>query len=189
MIKINRSPKPIINAQFDCLNGKNKEGIKKTLIKDTDDSCSFCCHSDISVISSEIEHFLPQSKFPSKRCDWDNLFWSCGKCNRTKSNQFYGIAENNDKGNLQALPLKFDDNNYKFHDWFDINLINGNIIELHKGIDKNKYERERTTIELFGLNQYERPILRLQEIEAYEKNPNSLALSKYRKLILHYFES
>ena len=81
-----------------------------------------------------------------------------------------------------------DEPDYKFHDWFDIDSFSGDIVELHKGIDDGKYQREMTTIQLFGLNKETRPSIRLKEIYAYKDNAKSIELAKYRKLIKHYFE-
>ena len=189
MIKINRNPvKPKIHPEFDCLNRQNRETIKKALKKDTDNCCSFCCENDISTGTGEIDHFQPQTNFPSKKCDWNNLFWSCRNCNLTKGNRFYGIGEDGSLGKLAYKPLKFDEADYKFHDWFTIDSFTGNIIELHKGIDDDKYQQEQITILLFGLNKETRPTIRLKEIKAYNENKELIELSKYRKLIRHYFE-
>ncbi len=188
MIKINRSSKPEINTQFNCLSGNNREIIKKELIKDTNDCCSFCGESDISTGSGEIEHFMPKAHFPSKKCDWENLFWSCRNCNNTKGNKFFGKGEDDTVGSLANKPLKFDEPDYKFHDWFDIDNFSGDIVELHKDIDENKYQREMITIKLFGLNKGTRPSIRLKEMQKYRKNTKLIELAKYRKLIRHYFE-
>lgn len=190
MIKINRSSEPNRNPQFNCLTGSNRELIVKILKKNTDNSCSFCCESDVSTGSGAIEHFLPKSNFSTKYCEWTNLFWTCNNCNNTKSNRFYGIGEDNQKGKLKHKPLKFDEGDYKFSNHFDIDSFSGNIIELHKGIkgSEDKYQRELTTIQLFGLNKGERPSVRLREIKAFDENPQSIELAKYRRLTKHFYE-
>ena len=107
MIKINRSPKPDINPQFNCLDGNNRKTIVETLKKDTNDCCSFCCENDISAGSGDIEHFRPKANFLSKHCDWSNLFWSCRNCNNTKSNQFYSQNTTCFINNKKALHFFF----------------------------------------------------------------------------------
>jgi uncharacterized protein (TIGR02646 family) len=46
----------------------------------------FCeCIPDISNFG-EIEHFYPKNLYPDKTFEWDNLFWSCKRCNNPKLN-------------------------------------------------------------------------------------------------------
>lgn len=38
-----------------------------------------------------VEHLLPHKngKYPERKFDWENLFWSCGHCNGVKNNSKY----------------------------------------------------------------------------------------------------
>lgn len=39
----------------------------------------------------EVEHLLPHKngKYPERKFDWNNLFWSCGHCNSVKNQEKY----------------------------------------------------------------------------------------------------
>lgn len=185
MIKINRGNKPALNPESDCLNGQNKEILKNQLSEDTNDACAFCCESDISTSTGQVEHFLPEKHFPSKRCEWENLFWACEKCNKTKIHRYYGQGEDGTSGSLHYKPLKFDAPDYRFADWFYLDTFTGDIKALHEDIDGTKYQREYTTIKLFGLNKSPRSLIRRRELNAFKQHPAQIAHGKYRKLILH----
>lgn len=46
--------------------------------------CYLCENDEVQEV--EVEHFLPKDKHPTLQFDWDNLFYSCKRCNRIKSN-------------------------------------------------------------------------------------------------------
>ena len=41
-----------------------------------------------------VEHLLPHKngKFPKRKFDWENLFWSCGHCNSIKNREKYDVG-------------------------------------------------------------------------------------------------
>ena len=47
----------------------------------------YLCEND-QVQEVEVEHFLPHKKHPNLKFDWDNLFYSCKRCNRIKSDDY-----------------------------------------------------------------------------------------------------
>ncbi|ABZ75869.1 conserved hypothetical protein [Shewanella halifaxensis HAW-EB4] len=89
MIKLNRPvcPHPDALARGNYKHPANKEALKAA----NSDKCMYC-ESKISQISfAEIEHFKPKDndKFPHLEFVWENLGYSCQKCNNQKSNKFH----------------------------------------------------------------------------------------------------
>lgn len=179
MLKINRSNKPKLQENKDCFASKNKRILKEALISDVNERCSYCAEENISTSGGEIDHFLPKSNFPSQKCEWTNLFWSCGKCNKHKLNKFFGKSEGEKLGKLENQPLKFDDKNYLFEDNFTINIFEGEIIPLNKNAE--------TTISMLNLNSKTRNKIRKREIDSYHKNKDKIEHAKYKELIKYYF--
>ena len=112
----------------DCLEAeKSKElekeqGLRKTggkydcgcvleqLQKDSKNKCYICESKSPTTI--HIEHFKPhlQGKKIDLKFDWNNLFFSCGHCNTTKSNKFDDILNctdlNDDVENALSYEFK-----------------------------------------------------------------------------------
>lgn len=77
-----------LQDEKDKLEGKyNCKEVKDALKNSsTKNKCVFCeCIPDVSNYG-EIEHFYPKSLYPEKTFEWDNLFWSCKRCNNPKLN-------------------------------------------------------------------------------------------------------
>lgn len=57
-------------------------------------ACAYCSMTEIESagIGFQIDHYCPKDAFPDLSLDYDNLMWSCQKCNRYKSN-YYPDAE------------------------------------------------------------------------------------------------
>lgn len=61
---------------------------KKVLAKDFNHKCGYTDCSDHwfgGVRSFQIDHFLPKSKYPERKCDYNNLVYCCSYVNRAKS--------------------------------------------------------------------------------------------------------
>lgn len=62
-----------------------------------------------------VEHLLPHKngKYPERKFDWENLFWSCGHCNSIKNNEKYdeGIIDCCRENPEEYLDFKLDDDN------------------------------------------------------------------------------
>jgi len=97
MIKLERCPKPdfLTDEKVDELveefkqNGSsvwNTENIKKPLLNSSYGKCSYC-ECDLTEESKymEVEHFEDKKHNPEKVVIWENLLPSCKKCNGTKS--------------------------------------------------------------------------------------------------------
>lgn len=72
-------------------------------------SCGYCSISEIegSGIGFEIDHYYPKEKYQRLVNDYNNLMWSCGKCNRYKSNYDPDVNDV-EKGNVVLRPDKDD---------------------------------------------------------------------------------
>lgn len=100
----------------------NYHSYKKHLAEDFQHRCAYCNLLDTEVTSHfEIDHFVPQAeikKHPS--CshlvnDYKNLVYSCGNCNREKSDIFEGNLETNPYENNRFYdPEKVDYNTIFF---------------------------------------------------------------------------
>ena len=92
MVKIERSSPPPESHAIEAkkMNGRyNCSDVVERLKADFHNKCYIC---EISPVQDpEIEHLLPHKngKYPDRKFDWDNLFWSCGHCNSLKNTQKY----------------------------------------------------------------------------------------------------
>lgn len=80
-----------------CIFGKNSRSYSEAdvieqLKKDFHDKCYICEMKDLQ--DPEVEHLLPHKngKYPERKFDWNNLFWSCGHCNKVKNQQKYDVG-------------------------------------------------------------------------------------------------
>lgn len=66
----------------------NQRDVREQLIKMYDDRCCYC-ESKVSVQSyGRIEHLRPRAKFPEQTYSWDNMHWSCERCNGVKGDSW-----------------------------------------------------------------------------------------------------
>ncbi len=68
---------------------------KKYLQKDFHGRCGYCNMSEeLVTVSFHVEHFVPEKIFKGKkdylRTDYNNLMWSCPKCNLSKGDKYQG---------------------------------------------------------------------------------------------------
>ena len=65
---------------------KIKDSLKKALLEMSHDKCAYCeCRLGIESKDVTIDHFLPKSLNGDKVVEWENLFPSCLRCNRSKN--------------------------------------------------------------------------------------------------------
>lgn len=67
----------------------DKPDVIRQLREDFHDKCYIC---EIKPLQDpEVEHLLPHEngKYPERKFDWKNLFWSCGHCNKIKNQEKY----------------------------------------------------------------------------------------------------
>lgn len=68
---------------------------KKYLQKDFHGRCCYCNMSEeLVTVPYHVEHFIPEKEFKGKRddlkTDYNNLMWSCPKCNLSKGDKYKG---------------------------------------------------------------------------------------------------
>lgn len=69
------------------------------------DFCGKCCYcnmpEDLVTVSYHVEHFIPEKVFrgvrDELRTDYNNLMWSCPKCNLSKGDKYEGDIYNDTK--------------------------------------------------------------------------------------------
>lgn len=116
MVKVERSfPAPDSLAREEKkVDGKcDKPDVIKRLIKDFHNKCYICEMKELQ--DPNVEHLLPHKngKYPERKYDWENLFWSCGHCNGVKNNGKYdnGILDccKDDPEKVLSFSLENDD--------------------------------------------------------------------------------
>ena len=92
MVKIERTfPAPaslLIEAQKANGSYSNSDVVEQ-LRRDFHNKCYLCEMKDLQ--DPQIEHLLPHmnGRFPERKFDWNNLFWSCSHCNSVKNQRKY----------------------------------------------------------------------------------------------------
>lgn len=63
----------------------SKPDVVERLRRDFHDKCYICELKGLQ--DPEVEHLVPHEngRYHARKFDWDNLFWSCGHCNRVKN--------------------------------------------------------------------------------------------------------
>ena len=116
MIKVKRSqPAPASLAE----EAKKKDGqynkpdVTKRLEEDFNNKCYICGMDKLQ--DPVVEHRLPHKngKYPERKFDWNNLFWSCGHCNSVKNRDIYdtGIIDCCTRDPEECLIFDFGENN------------------------------------------------------------------------------
>lgn len=118
----------------------------------TKDHCSFCDGYPMQAFGgNSIEHFRPKSNPMYYRLayQWENLFLCCPVCQGKKH------------GDFDDALLKPDEVDYEFSRYFVIDLATG-LINPSPAANAEEKMRAATTIEMYGLNLYDRPETRKQ---------------------------
>lgn len=95
MVKIERSfppPKSLAIEAQKKSGSYEKEDVVERLIKDFHNKCYICGLDKLQ--DPQVEHLLPhkKGKYPERKFDWNNLFWSCGHCNGIKNQKKYDVG-------------------------------------------------------------------------------------------------
>lgn len=107
MVKVERSfpaPNSLAEEAKKATGKYDKPDVMERLIKDFHNKCYICEMKELQ--DPNVEHLLPHKngKYPERKFDWENLFWSCSHCNSVKNNEKY------DKGIMDCCkddPEKF----------------------------------------------------------------------------------
>ena len=92
MVKIERSfPAPAsLESEAKKVSGSYEQpDVVSRLRKDFHDKCYICELKNLQ--DPQVEHLLPHKngKYPERKFDWNNLFWSCSHCNGIKNQKKY----------------------------------------------------------------------------------------------------
>lgn len=95
MIKIERSfpaPESLAIEAKKVSGSYERKDVVERLIKDFHNKC-YICEID-KLQDPHVEHLLPHKngKYPDRKFDWENLFWSCGHCNGIKNQEKYDVG-------------------------------------------------------------------------------------------------
>lgn len=190
MVKVERSfPAPeSLTAEAKKVSGSYEmPDVVSRLRKDFHNKCYICELGNLQ--DPQVEHLLPHKngKYPDRKFDWENLFWSCSHCNGIKNQKKYdeGIIDccKNDPESLLTFKFK-----------------NGKIIVQAKDSKNLSAVRTATLIyETFnllntGMRIY-KSAMRYQELtkemnllydnlEEYRKNPDSRYVQRKLKALL-----
>lgn len=92
MVKIERSfpaPESLEMESRKVSGSYEKADVIERLRQDFHDKC-YICEMD-KLQDPQVEHLIPHKngKYPERKYDWNNLFWSCGHCNSVKNQRKY----------------------------------------------------------------------------------------------------
>ena len=92
MVKVERSfpaPKSLVEEAKKVTGKYDKQDVIEQLKRDFHNKCYICEMKDLQ--DPNVEHLFPHKngKYPERKFDWENLFWSCGHCNGIKNNTKY----------------------------------------------------------------------------------------------------
>lgn len=179
MVKIKRSfPAPkSLAEEAKKVNGKyDKQDVIEQLKKDFHNKCYICEMKELQ--DPNVEHLLPHKngKYPERKFDWENLFWSCGHCNGIKNNSKY------DDGIIDCC--KYDPEKLLYFRLIDSDVVIA-VSDLKNEAQKrtallitevfsikNTGMRTYTSDERLKLLQKEMAVL-YKQLEKLHKNPNS----------------
>lgn len=93
MVKVKRSfpvSGSLVEEEKKAIGRYDKPDVIKRLKEDFHNKCYICEMKDLQ--DPNVEHLLlyKNGKYPERKYDWENLFWSCSHCNGVKNNGKYG---------------------------------------------------------------------------------------------------
>lgn len=161
MVKIKRSfpPPPSLKEEAKKISGSYSEpDVIRQLISDFHNKCYICEMKDLQ--DPEVEHLLPHKngKYPERKFDWENLFWSCGHCNGVKNKDKYdeGILDCCREDPEKAIHFRMKEDNV------DVSAIN---TENRKAVLTAELIQEVFNIKNTGMRVYKSTV-RLQELNS-----------------------
>lgn len=160
--------------QWATYQGKRVNSLLAPLLrKITNNHCSFCDIFPLQQSGGTIEHFRPKKQFPLLSHVWENLFYCCHRC-QEKGERFDGTL------------LKADEIDYQFDTFFICRTNNKRIfIQANPRANTTNQERAQTTIDLYGLNKFERPEARWLTLVQFQDCNNPIVEDfSYRFLFL-----
>ena len=157
----------------------NKIGVDQILIEHlrimSKCHCAFCDKYMGAADSDSIEHFWPKKIYPQFAFSWENLFLSCGGCQK-KPKGWKKFHNNWIKTKKSPLILKPDMCNFSFQRYFFFDTSSGKIKVNLWNDSKMEQEQAKITIFYYKFNGFKRPHQRQVEFQKYSdvKQSNSL---------------
>lgn len=190
MVKVDRSypaPKSLAVEAKKNSGSYSEEDVIAQLKNDFHNKCYICEMKELQ--DPQVEHLLPHKngRYPFRKFDWENLFWSCGHCNGVKNREEY---------EEWIINCCIDDP----EDSISFRLDSNNVEVLAKSMaDRKAVKTAQLVWEIFkirntGMRIYKSE-MRLKELqkemnllydklEAYKKKPESKALLRMIKVLL-----
>lgn len=164
------------------------EKYRKDLAKDFSHRCCYCnIHESVLMGAFHIDHFIPRDAFRGKKDDleraYDNLMWSCPKCNLSKSSKYVGnLLENDHIENLLFYnPVETDYNTIFYRN--ELGAIDSDDEKGRKMIQELKLYRPIHTLS-WMIEKLESTYLLLEKaIEKEEDETKKIELKKARDKI------
>lgn len=190
MVKIERSfPAPeSLAEEAKKANGRyDKQDVIERLQQDFHNKCYICEMKELQ--DPNVEHLLPHKngKYPERKFDWENLFWSCGHCNGIKNNGKYdeGIIDccKQDPEEYLYFRLKDNDVDVEVSDTEDELQQRTASLVMETFSLKNTGMRTYTSDERLKLLQQEMDIL-YKQLDRIRKNPDSKAIKRTIRSLL-----
>lgn len=179
MVKVKRSfPAPeSLAAEAEKAAGRyDKPDVIRRLKEDFHNKCYICGMKDLQ--DPNVEHLLPHKngKYPERKYDWENLFWSCSHCNSVKNNGKYdeGIMDCCRQDPEEYLKFKLENDNVAVNvrdKDDDLQKRTAGLITETFSL-KNTGMRTYTSDERLRLLQKEMNLL-YKQLEKIHKNPES----------------
>lgn len=181
MVKVVRSfpaPESLAEERKKTAGKYDKPDVIERLKKDFHNKCYICEMKDLQ--DPNVEHLLPHKngKYPERKFDWENLFWSCGHCNGIKNNGKY------DEGVIDCC--KQDPEKY-----LSFRVTNDDVVVSIKNLYDEIYERtallitEAFSLKNTGMRTYtsdERLKLLQKEMDIFYKQLESLHTNRGSKI-------
>lgn len=190
MVKVDRSypaPKSLAVEAKKNSGSYSEEDVIAQLKNDFHNKCYICEMNKLQ--DPQVEHLLPHKngRYPFRKFDWENLFWSCGHCNGVKNREEYEES---------IINCCIDDP----EDSILFRLDSNNVEVLAKSMaDRKAVKTAQLVWEIFNIRNTGMRIykseMRLKELqkemnvlydklEAYKKKPESKALLRMIKVLL-----
>jgi hypothetical protein len=85
---------PVLNRRSQYREGRRYTDYRSEICEDCQHRCVYCdAHENVlgGYESMQLDHFYPQSLFPDRRHDPQNLLWVCNRCNCLKRDDWHEI--------------------------------------------------------------------------------------------------
>lgn len=179
MVKVKRSfpaPESLAEEEKKTAGRYDKPDVIERLKEDFNNKCYICEMKELQ--DPNVEHLLPHKngKYPKRKYDWANLFWSCSHCKRVKNSSKYdeGILDCCRQDPEEHLSFKLENDNVvvDVKDKTDVLQKRTALLVTETFSLKNTGMRIYKSNERFRLLQKEMNLL-YKQLEKLHKNPES----------------